>query len=178
VTEIVSNQGMRQVKLAESLEMPEFIYYYNGKSERLFFNEDRITVPSPDMPSFTSVPEMSSYLLTDKCIEIIKKGLKDYILVNYINFGVMQKLGAVDNQVKALEIVDQCLGLLYQSLNKKEDTMIITAQYPAQVPFIIIQNKKIKLKKIGELKDAPVTVLKLLGIDKPDSMTGKTLILK
>lgn len=178
LTELVSTAGIRQVKLSESIEMAEFIYYFNGKSERLFFNEDRISVPSPDSPSFTSVPEMSSYLLTDKCIEVIKKGIKEFIILNFINFGIMQKLAMTENQIKALEIIDQCIGLLYENINKKRDSMIITAVYPSQVPFILIKDGKYKLSKKGELKDATATILEILGIEQPEIMTGKSLIIE
>ena len=143
------------------------------------------------------MPEMSAYQITETVVKKILEKEYDFILINYANPDMVGHTGFMDAAVKAIEVVDECLGQVYNAVKKVEGSLIITSDHGNAesmeddegkpqtahscnpVPIILIDDtlKTARLREGGSLKDIAPTVLVLLGMDKPEEMTGSSLIL-
>lgn len=201
LSQVLSNQGLRYIKIVESEKAVHLTYFFNGKSKEHFPGEERLIIPSLKVSSPQEKPEMKIKEVT----EAIKSKLKDkninVIIANLANVDVIghsEDEGAI---IKTVEVVDFSLGEIIKTSLEEKTTTIVTADhgtvekwlYPdgtidtghttSQVPFILVEpdketSSKIKLRKKGELSDVAPTILEILGIEKPKTMTGKTLLLE
>jgi len=208
--EVLSKNGMRQLRIAETEKYAHVTFFFNGGVEKANPGEDRILIPSPKVATYNLKPEMSAYEVTDKVLEKINEKIYDVIILNYANPDMVGHTGFLDAAVKAVETVDLCLGKVIAKLNEVGGTGIITADHgnievmidcktgspitahsTSLVPFIICSgdikklrgqdikiNKKCSSYDFVALCDIAPTVLELLSLDKPDEMTGKSLIMK
>ena len=186
---VLSDAGLTQFRIAETEKYAHVTYFLNGGREREFDGETREIVPSPDVPTYDEKPEMSAYEVTDRAVEAV--GEHDVIVINYANPDMVGHTGDYDAAVKACEHVDKCAGRLVDALREEGAEVIVTADHgnaddmgtpenphtahtfnPA--PFIHIDGEGDA--EGGELRDIAPTLLKLLGIDKPDEMTGESLV--
>ena len=153
-------------------------------------------IPSPKVPSYDKKPEMSAYRIVPQVIKQIKKNEFDFILVNFANCDLVGHSAKKEAIIKAVEVVDQCVGRVVRAGLENNYVMILTADHGSAeeklypdgspkpshstnpVPFIIVSNdndlKKIRLRNGGQ-KDVAPTVLKIMGIKKPKEMTGGPL---
>lgn len=202
--EIIANAGMNQLRIAETEKYAHVTYFFNGGKEKPFSGEDRIMVPSKNKTSYAEIPEMSAREVTDKLVDSIGSEKYDFVLVNYANPDMVGHTGDLKAGVKALEVVDECLDRLIKIVLEKNGCLLITADHgnveeminiqtgemdtkhsenPVPCWFVSASNHKKKtsgeVSKIeveGLLIDLTVTVLDLLGIDKPKEMTGENLL--
>ncbi len=192
--EVISNQGLKQLRAAETEKYAHVTYFFNGGVEHAFRGEDRCLVPSPkDVPTYDLKPEMSAYEVTDKVIRKMEEPGYDFILVNYANPDMVGHTGIMESAVKACEAIDLCLEKLVSKIQALDGTVIITADHGNceemmenshphtahtvnPVPFILVK-KGLKLRDNGILADVAPTILDLMNIIKPEEMTGKSLIL-
>ena len=141
------------------------------------------------------MPEMSAYLVTDEVIKAIKSKEYDTIILNFANCDMVGHTAVKDAVVKAVEVVDECLGKIYKAIKQVDGILIVAADHgnadkildengepfsahtTNPVPFILINSNK-KLESSGNLGDITPTMLELLGVKKPAEMTGKSLIKK
>ncbi len=194
--EVVATHGLMQVKIAETEKAIHVGYFLNGKQERQYDGEDRIFVPSPEKGgNYESTPKMSAEAVAEKAIACIQDEKYDFISVNFCNVDV---LGHTENRgsiFQAIETVDTQLGRVVEEATKKHVVTLITADhgsaehylYPdgavdtghtaSDVPFICVSNgTDTPLEERGTLVDVAPTVLHLFGIDQPEEMEGKSLI--
>ena len=154
----------------------------------------KILIPSPKVATYDMKPEMSAKEVTDTLLQELDKDYYDVVILNYANGDMVGHTGVYDAAVCAVEFLDGCLKKIYDKINEKEGTLIITADHgncdvmwdenniPVTshttnlVPFIITR-KNINLKN-GKLADIAPTMLELLNIEKPVEMTGNSLIEK
>jgi 2,3-bisphosphoglycerate-independent phosphoglycerate mutase len=194
--EVLSNRGVQQLRIAETEKYAHVTFFFNGGEESPFPLEDRVLVPSPrDVATYDQKPEMSAREITDKLIERIASNRYGFILANYANPDMVGHTGIFGAAVKAVEVLDECLGRVLRAAEQAEAHVLITADhgnieimsdqttgqpYTAHttdpVPFIVTA-KKLKLRQSGILADVAPTVLELMGISIPAEMTGKSLIL-
>lgn len=202
--QIISNQGLKQLRLAETEKYAHVTYFFNGGREDPFPGEYRELIASPSVEKYDSTPEMSAKQITSKLIEISGHNLYQFIVVNYSNPDMIGHTGNFQATKQAIETVDECLGQLVQKTDYNKTTIIITADHgnadimldnsdkpckshtSNQVPFIIIKqdnhlintskSEKIKLKSRGSLADIAPTILDLLSIQQPAEMNGQSLI--
>jgi len=157
-----------------------------------FDGEDRILVPSPKVPTYDMQPEMSAFLVTDEVVKVISSGKYDIIILNYANCDMVGHTGVFEAAVKAVEAIDQCIGRVLEAVKKADGLLITTADHgnaekmidnnggihtahtSNNVPFLICE-KRVRLRN-GILADIAPTILEVLGIEKPEEMTGKSLI--
>ena len=191
--EILSKENLLQLRIAETEKYAHVTYFFNGGLEDSFVGEDRILVPSPRVETYDLKPEMSAKKLTSELINNINLGKYNFILTNFANPDMVGHTGNFDATVKAVEVVDECLGKLYIACKKNEVTLIITSDHgnadmmfdekngdPCTthsinpVPFIVCED--IKLEPNGILADIAPSILELMGISKPKLMDGKSLI--
>lgn len=194
---VVSDNGMRQLRISESEKYPHVTYFYNGGNQIQYPGEDHVEVPSPrDIATYDQKPEMSSIPLTDLIIQKINEDYYDVIIVNYANPDMVAHTGVIDATVKAMEITDTCVGRLIEAVLAKNGALIITADHgnaeemidpqtgnvdtkhsTNPVPIMIVKNGlDARELPFGILADVTPTCLALLGIPKPLEMTGRDLM--
>ena len=187
---ILSNEGLDQLRIAETEKYAHVTYFFNGGVEEKYNGEERILIPSPRVKTYDMCPEMGSYEMTKKLVEQIKTKNYEFILVNYANTDMVGHTGNFDATVKAVEVIDRCIGEIYKTakindyilvltsdhgnadqMRYSSDNSICTTHSMNPVPLIICSEKNFNLKK-GCLADIAPTILELMKIDKPKEMTG------
>ena len=194
--EVLSRHGIRQLRIAETEKYAHVTFFFNGGEERPFSLEDRVLVPSPrDVSTYDKKPEMSAREITDKLVEHITSREYGFILANYANPDMVGHTGVIDAAIKAVEVIDECLGRVLAAAREEGMVVFITADHgnaeimldstthqphtahtTDPVPFIIVK-KNVQLRDAGILADVAPTVLDLMDIDIPAEMTGKSLIM-
>ncbi len=192
--EILSNNNLNQLRIAETEKYAHVTYFFNGGIEDSYKGEDRVLIPSPRVETYDKKPEMSAMELTIELTKRIKKKNYNFILTNFANPDMVGHTGNLKATVKAIETVDNCVGKLLNECKKNGYTMIITADHGNAdmmydekkliectthsinpVPFIICDKIELK-KKEGVLADIAPTILDLMDIKKPMEMKGSSLI--
>ena len=192
--EYISNKGLTQLRIAETEKYAHVTFFFNGGVENTYENEDRILVASPKVATYDLQPEMSAYEVADKCAEAIKSGKYDVIILNFSNCDMVGHTGVFDAAVKAVEAVDACVGKVTDAIAEMGGVSLITADHgnadkmfeddgspftahtTNPVPFCVI-GYPCQLREGGKLADIAPTMLQILGLEQPEEMTGKSLIL-
>ena len=196
--EVVSNLGKNQLRIAETEKYAHVTFFFNGGKEEPYKNEDRILVPSPkEVPTYDLKPEMSCYTVTEKLTEAIRSGKYDLVVANFANPDMVGHTGVLPAAIKAIEVVDECMGKVVDAVESMHGNLFIladhgnadimidektgepyTAHTTNPVPFILVSEEKHKLREGGCLADVAPTLLELMGIPQPKEMTGKSLLEK
>ncbi len=196
--EIVARAGLAQLRCAETEKYAHVTFFFNGGRETVYPNEDRILVPSPrDVKTYDHKPEMSAREVTDKLVEAIGTGKYGFVLVNFANPDMVGHTGILDAAVKAVKVVDECVGRLWRAARAQGMAMIVTADHgncelmtdPVTgephtahtlnpVPFILADPdfKGAKLRSKGVLADVAPTILQVMGLPQPKEMKGLGLV--
>lgn len=194
--EYISKLEYTQLRIAETEKYAHVTFFFNGGEEKLFKGEDRILVPSPKVETYDLKPEMSAYEVTDKVLEAINKNYYDCIILNYANTDMVGHTGSLEAAIKAVEAIDKCVGKVVNLVEEKHGNLLITADHgnaeqmidystgephtahtTNPVPLILVtNNKKLKLKSGGKLADLAPTMLDLMNLEKPEEMTGNSLL--
>jgi 2,3-bisphosphoglycerate-independent phosphoglycerate mutase len=188
--------GVRNYRMAETEKYAHVTYFFNGGTEREFPHEKRLLVPSPKVATYDLVPEMSAFKITDKFVRAIEEGETDVFIANFANPDMVGHTGKLDKTIEACQYVDTCLGWITKAMRTARGTTLITADHgnaeqmldpktgqphtahtTNPVPFHLIDEASlgVKLREGGALEDVAPTMLGLLGIEKPDEMTGRDL---
>jgi len=195
--EVLSRNGIKQLRIAETEKYAHVTFFFNGGVEKPFPGEERILVPSPKVATYDLKPEMSAYEVTETVLKEIAKEKHHCIILNYANPDMVGHTGVLEAAVKAIEAVDECLGKVVAAVLEKGGTALVTADHgnaeqmleeggdqphtahtTNRVPFILVgeRYRNCKLRGDGALEDIAPTILELLGIPKPEEMTGSSLI--
>ncbi|HET8854839.1 MAG TPA: 2,3-bisphosphoglycerate-independent phosphoglycerate mutase, partial [Salinimicrobium sp.] len=190
--EVLEYQGKTQVRIAETEKYPHVTFFFSGGRETPFNGERRIMCDSPKVATYDLQPEMSAFEVRDKIIPEIRNQKPDFICLNFANPDMVGHTGVFEAAVKACETVDQCAkdvieaaveenySVLVIADHGNSETMINpdgspnTAHTTNPVPFILV-DQDIKSINDGILGDIAPTILKLMGITKPELMTQKPL---
>jgi 2,3-bisphosphoglycerate-independent phosphoglycerate mutase len=196
--EILSKEGFKQLRIAESEKYAHVTFFFNGGSDTKFKGEERILVPSPKIPTYDLKPEMSAYEVTEKVIPAIETKKFDVIILNYANPDMVGHTGILPAAVKAVEAVDDCLGRVLSAISNVGGIAFVTSDHgnceqmidyetgsphtyhtTNPVPFIAVGDRFIgtKLRDYGSLKDIAPTMLSILGVNIPSDMEGEDLFL-
>lgn len=194
--EIVSELGMKQLRIAETEKYAHVTFFFSGGREEPFKGEDRILIPSPrDVATYNLKPEMSAFQVTDKMLEVLDTRKYDLIVLNYANCDMVGHSGKMDAAIKAVEAIDKCLSKIIPAALKNEYIPIVTADHgnvdkmidddggphtahtTNLVPFILIKDDfKGNMREGGKLADIAPTILELMKINKPKEMDGVEII--
>ena len=201
--QVVSQHGLRQFRTAETEKYPHVTYFMNGGIEQAFPGEDRHLVPSPRVATYDQAPAMAAEKLTDSCIAAIRKGIYALVVINYANPDMVGHTGQMEATTEAITTVDTCVGRLMEATNRMGGTLLITADHgnaemmrgpdgrpwtahtTNPVPVILVEGEKrklpghgtnVQLHDHGGLADIAPTLLAILGLPKPERMSGETLI--
>lgn len=191
--EVLSQQNLRQLRIAETEKYPHVTFFFSGGREQEFPGESRILIDSPKVATYDLQPEMSAYEVTDALVSDIEADKHDAIILNFANPDMVGHSGKLEPTIKAIEAVDECLGKVVDAILEKGGAAIITADHgnadevitlegnpmtahtTNRVP-VIVTEKGVTLREDGILADLAPTVLQLLDAKQPEEMTGKTLI--
>jgi len=192
--EVVSRAGLTQHRVAESEKYPHVTYFLNGGREVEFDGESRTIVESPDVPTYDQQPEMSAAGVTDAALADLDT---DVLVLNYANADMVGHTGDYDAAIAAVEAVDTELGRLTDALQDAGAHVLVTADHGNAddmgtrddphtahtfnpVPCIYLSPDGTdggrRVREGGALRDIAPTLLSLLGIEKPDVMTGRPLL--
>jgi 2,3-bisphosphoglycerate-independent phosphoglycerate mutase len=191
--EILSKNNKTQIRIAETEKYPHVTFFFNGGREKPYKNEKRILCQSPKVATYDLKPEMSAFEITNSIIPEIEKREVDFICLNFANPDMVGHTGIMSAAIKACETVDNCSKEIIEKAKANDYSIMViadhgnsdiminddnspnTAHTTNPVPFIMIDND---IKKIsnGVLGDIAPTILELMNINKPQKMTGKSLI--
>jgi 2,3-bisphosphoglycerate-independent phosphoglycerate mutase len=190
----VSDLGLTQLRIAETEKYAHVTFFFNGGVEEPCKGEDRVLVPSPkEFPTYDLIPQMSADEVAEKACERIRSGKYDLVILNFANCDMVGHTGVFDAAVKAVETVDKCVGQVVKATADMGGVSLITADHgnadsmlapdgqphtahtTNPVPFIVV-GAAVKLRE-GRLADIAPTILDIMGLRKPDEMTGNSLII-
>lgn len=195
--EVLSAAGIKQLRLAETEKYAHVTFFFNGGVEKPNPGEERILIPSPRVATYDLKPEMSANEVTEELIAQLRFDIYQVIITNYANPDMVGHTGDMAATIKAVETVDRCVGRAVKAILDKDGVVIITADHgnaelmrdgddqpvtahtTDPVPFILVGNQvRGAVLRPGRLEDVAPTMLQLMGMEKPEEMTGKSLILR
>jgi 2,3-bisphosphoglycerate-independent phosphoglycerate mutase len=195
--EVISKANRSQLRIAETEKYPHVTFFFSGGREEKFTGEDRILIPSPKVPTYDLQPEMSAREVTDTLIGYLKENTPAFICLNYANPDMVGHTGVLEAAVKAVETVDECLGMLIPVCREKGYEILIIADHGNSdyminndgspntahtinlVPCLYIGQSIDEFDlRDGILADVAPTLLDLMNLPQPKSMTGKSLLTK
>lgn len=194
--EYISKKGLTQLRIAETEKYAHVTFFFNGGEEKQYKGEDRILIPSPKVETYDMKPEMSAYEVTEKVVEAIKSEKYDSIILNYANPDMVGHTGNLDAAVKAIEVIDECVGKVINALKEVKGIALITADHGNSeqmidyktgephtahttnpVPLMLVGMENVKLNT-GCLADLAPTMLDIMGLEKPEEMLGNSLLVR
>jgi 2,3-bisphosphoglycerate-independent phosphoglycerate mutase len=195
LADVLEKNNLKQLRIAETEKYAHVTFFFNGGEEMPRKGEDRILIPSPKVATYDLKPEMSAYEVTKTLIEKVYANEYDFILVNYANPDMVGHTGVFEAAVRAIEVVDECVGRVVNAVLEMGGEAIITADHGnadmmyddeggfhtahtvSEVPFLYVsETRRPVLRERGILADVAPTVLHAFGIDKPVEMTGESMV--
>lgn len=194
--EVMEQQGMKQLRIAETEKYAHVTFFFSGGQETEFKGEDRILVPSPKVATYDLQPEMSAPEVTARLVGAVESGKYDLVVCNYANGDMVGHTGNFDAAVKAVEALDTAIAQVTEATLKAGGECLITADhgnvelmvdpktggavtshttFPVPLVYVSENNKNATLKE-GRLADIAPTLLAILGLEQPAEMTGENLI--
>jgi 2,3-bisphosphoglycerate-independent phosphoglycerate mutase len=196
--ELASQAGVKQLRIAETEKYAHVTYFFNGGEEKKYPGEERILIPSPkDVATYDLKPEMSARPVTEALVKYLREQDVGMVIANYANADMVGHTGNFEASIKAVEVIDECLGKVVDAVLSKKGKVIITADHgnieqlidydtgmphtahttnPVPVILIDVEHQKCRLNQ-GTAIDVAPTVMHLLGLPLPVEMTGRSLII-
>ena len=197
--EVIANAGLTQLRIAETQKFRHVTSFFNGKSTTPSPGEEQVEIPSRfDPSSFASHPEMDAHSVTEEILKRLNDNPYDFIVVNYANGDMVGHTGVMTAAIKAVEVVDECVGRIVKRLLELKTDILITSDhgnseqmvdyetglpktshtlFPVDLIYVSPSAVGKKLRLRGKLSDVAPTVLHLLGLPIPKEMTADDLIL-
>jgi 2,3-bisphosphoglycerate-independent phosphoglycerate mutase len=193
IGEVVSQQGLKQIRIAETEKYPHVTFFFSGGREVPFEGEKRIMIPSPKVATYDLKPEMSASEVTDAIIPEIEKETASFICLNFANADMVGHTGVWNAVIKAVETVDKCVQRVVTAALEHNYAVFLTADHGNAdyminedgtpntahtlnlVPFFVIDNDYRGKLKNGKLGDLAPTMLKMMKLPVPKEMTGEVL---
>ncbi len=193
----IASLGLKQLHIAETEKYAHVTFFFNAKLEAPVEGETRIVIPSPKVATYDLQPEMSAYLVTDKVLEELDKGIYDVVILNFANCDMVGHTGIMEAAVKAVHTVDECVKKVTDKILSMGGSALVTADhgnadqmiaddgvtaftqhttFPVPVILVSEEYKNVTLRGDGVLADLAPTLLDMMKIDQPKEMTGKSLI--
>ncbi len=191
--EVLTQNGLKQLRIAETEKYPHVTFFFSGGREAEFEGETRILINSPKVATYDLQPEMSAYEVTEALLNEIEADKHDVIILNFANPDMVGHSGKLEPTIKAVEVVDECLGKVVDAIVAKGGVALVTADHgnadmvldeqnrpvtahtTNPVP-IIVTAPDISLREAGILADIAPTILSILNLAQPKEMTGRSLI--
>ncbi len=192
--EVISKNGLTQLRIAETEKYPHVTFFFSGGREPVFEGEERVVIPSPKVATYDLQPEMSAYQIKDAVINKIESSAPDFICLNFANADMVGHTGIFKAAVKAAETVDTCVGQVIKKALEKDYYIFLTADHGNAdyivnedgtpntahtkniVPLFFISNTFIGNLQPGKLSDIAPTILKSMHLEIPQEMDGVNLL--
>jgi 2,3-bisphosphoglycerate-independent phosphoglycerate mutase len=194
---LAANQ-MTQARIAETEKYAHVTFFFNGGIEKPNEGEERILVNSPKVATYDLKPQMSAYEVCDKLTQAIRSGKYDVIIINFANPDMVGHTGVEKAAIAAIEAVDECVGKAVEAILDVDCVMFLcadhgnaeqmidyetgepfTAHTTNQVPFVLVNyDSGYTLREGGCLADIIPTLIQIMGKERPDEMTGKSLLVR
>jgi len=200
--EFVAKKGLKQLRIAETEKFAHVTFFFNGQSDVVFENEDRVLIPSPPVATYDMKPEMSAYEVRDKVVELLDKDMYDVIILNFANPDMVGHTGDYDATLKACTVVDECVGTVIEKILSLDGVALLTSDHgnaeqmrdyltnepmTAHTSNIVwctliskreeLQRTRVRLRPSGgRLADLTPTLLEIMGCEKPPEMDGQSLL--
>lgn len=196
LAEVFAEHGILNCRVTETEKYAHVTYFFNGGVELEHPCEQRILVPSPKSNTYELQPELSCFKVTDKLLRGLEAGENDVFIVNLAAPDMVAHTGNLEKTIEAVQFVDTCLGGILEKIRQVNGIAVITSDHgnceemadlltgepnnshtSNPVPFHIIdeQANGMRLREGGALEDVAPTILAILGINKPNEMTGRDL---
>lgn len=194
LADVMTGAGLKNLRIAETEKYAHVTFFFNGGVETSYPGEDRILIPSPKVATYDLMPEMSAYGITDEVVNRIESKDYEVVIMNYANADMVGHTGDLKATIKAVEALDSCLARVVDAARASGGVVIITADHgnaeqmidpvtgriftahtTNPVPIILIDSYQGRLREGGSLRDVAPTMLGLLGLRKPQQMTGEDL---
>lgn len=195
LAEVFAEHGVLNCRVTESEKLAHVTYFFNGATEKDHACEQRVIVPSLKKMSLEISPEMSCFKVTDKFLRAVETDENDVFVVNLAAADMVAHTGSLEKTIESVQFIDTCLGGIVDKIqevggvalitsdhgNIEEMTDILTGEVKHghtvnPVPFHLVDDEEeVSLRSNGALEDIAPTILGILGIDKPDQMTGRDL---
>jgi len=204
LAKVLSDQNIKQFHIAETEKYAHVTFFFNGDNEKLFPGEERVLVPSLPLVNFENNPEMSAAEITAHIKETVSEHLADFIVANYANADMVGHTGNFNATVKAVEFLDAQIKEILEVAQKNNWWVLITGDHgnadekinlfsgkakaghnanpvPLHIIHPTVRNKMVNLSELNEtsqgiLSDVATTVLAIMGVQKPDEMTGRNML--
>ena len=192
--EVLESAGKSQIRIAETEKYPHVTFFFSGGREAEFVQERRLLCPSPkDVATYDLKPEMSAYDLTNAIVPELESESADFIVLNFANTDMVGHTGVFSAAVKAAEVVDTCIQKVAETAYEHGYAVFILADHGNSdvminpdgspntqhstnlVPFIVMDKDHTWNLTPGKLGDVAPTILKVMGVDIPEEMTGNIL---
>jgi 2,3-bisphosphoglycerate-independent phosphoglycerate mutase len=193
IGEIISNNGLKQIRIAETEKYPHVTFFFSGGREKPFEGEKRIMIPSPKVATYDLKPEMSAFELTEAILPEIKNQTADFICLNFANADMVGHTGSWPAVIQAVETVDKCVEKIIPAALENGYAVFLTADHGNAdfmlnedgspntahslnlVPFFIIDKEWRGPVQSGKLGDLAPTILTFMNLAIPKEMTGQIL---
>ena len=189
----LSAQGLKQLRIAETEKYAHVTFFMDGGVDKEIEGATRVLINSPKVATYDLQPEMSAYEVKDALLAELDKDIHDVVIVNFANCDMVGHTGIIPAAIKAVSVVDECVGEVYEKVLELGGTMLITADHGNSErlldeddnPFtahttnpvpLILTNTHLELREDGKLGDLAPTILQLLGLPQPKEMTGESLL--
>jgi 2,3-bisphosphoglycerate-independent phosphoglycerate mutase len=194
--EILEKNNKKQIRIAETEKYPHVTFFFSGGRELEFVGEKRLLCPSPKVATYDLKPEMSAEDIKNAIVPELQKQEADFVCLNFANTDMVGHTGIMDAAIKAAEFVDDCLKEVVSTALENEYSSIIiadhgnsekminedgtpnTAHTTYPVPLILVEKNGTDTIKSGVLGDIAPTILDLLGVEQPKTMTRESLLIK
>ncbi len=196
LAEVVSDAGLKQLRIAETEKYAHVTFFFNGGIERPWPGEDRVLIPSPqEVATYDQKPSMSAVEVTDEVVRRVESNAYQLIVLNFANCDMVGHTGILSAAVEAVEAVDSCLGRVVEAVTAAGGKLLITADHgnceqmidengrphtahtTNLVPLIFVDPAlKDHSVRDGILADLAPTILDLLSLKQPTAMTGQSLL--
>jgi 2,3-bisphosphoglycerate-independent phosphoglycerate mutase len=195
LADVLAENGLRQLHIAETEKYAHVTFFLNGGAEPPKFNEERVLVPSPKVATYDLLPAMSAPQVTEKLVAAIEAGAAEVYIVNFANCDMVGHTGVFDAAVEAVEAVDAGVGAVVSAIRARGGVVLITADHGnaesmldtdgvtpftahtiSPVPLVVVAQGVSSLAEKGILADVAPTLLDLVGVPLPVEWTGRTLL--
>ena len=200
---VLSDNGLKQLRIAETEKFAHVTYFFNGGNEDSFSGEDRVIIPSKDVANYNLYPPMSAPDITEKVLGFISEEKYDFILLNFANADMVGHTGVEEATIEAVETVDVCMARIIPAILEKGGHLLVTADHgnaeemidahtgerdtehssnPVPLWYITPENRREEpsdnqdVGVAGLLSDVSPTVLDIMHLEKPEEMTGESLL--
>jgi 2,3-bisphosphoglycerate-independent phosphoglycerate mutase len=196
--EVIARAGLTQFRCAETEKYAHVTYFFNGGREEAFTGEERAMIPSPkEVATYDHKPEMSAAGVADAVVKAVDEGKFDFILVNFANPDMVGHTGVLAATIEAVQAVDVGIGRIAEAVRKKGGALFVTADHgncemmtdpktgephtshtlnPVPLVYMSDADRDAKIREGGRICDVAPTMLEILGMPKPDAMTGFSLL--